>query len=152
MRISELIVAVGFVAVLSACESINRDSDQTITIWTEPTGAIVILSDGRRCTAPCEVTAHRYQALEVIASHPGCRSATGRVGPSVIEAATELGGSVYDYQLGGAYDLQPNPLNFSLECGSQNWPPPPVLDPSDTALVARFGTSTFSSITILPVR
>lgn len=139
MKLSRLAVVLGIVAVLAGCESIGHRSEQTVMIQTDPPGAAVTISDGRQCIAPCMLTVLRYQSVEVTATQRGCRTAVGRIGPAVSVAGTSIVSSVYDYQLGMAYDLKPNPLVLSLGCGAQSWPPPPVLSPEHEALIERFG-------------
>ena len=128
----------GILALTSACQSLSRGTSQDVAIVTEPTGATVQLSDGQRCTSPCRLTLPRYAVVEVTASAPDCRTAAARLTPTVTEDAT-IFGTVFDYQLGGAYDITPNPLTLSLICGEQARAYPPALTAEDEALLERFG-------------
>ena len=131
------VLLAGMLALLSACQSVDRGSHQEVTVETEPPGAAILLSDGQRCVSPCRLTLARYQVVTVTASKPGCRGAAGRLGPATTEAAAAPLGTatVYDYQLGGAYDLQPNPLTLTLICGEQARRHAPALSAEDQALL-----------------
>ena len=133
-----MILLAGLSALVSACETAVRGTEQSLTIETVPSGASIQLSDGQRCTSPCTVTALRYQVLTAHISRPDCRSTQAEIAPAVAGHAP-LYGSVYDYQLGGAYDLEPNPLRVTLVCGAEARQPPPGLTPEDVVLLRKFG-------------
>jgi len=136
-----LVLLVGIMALISGCQSIARGTSQDVAIETEPAGASIALSDGQRCVSPCRLTVARYEVLEVTASKPGCRSAAGRLTPAVTEGAAAVFGvgTVFDYQLGGAYDIEPHPLTLPLVCGEQALWHSPSLPAEDEALLERFG-------------
>ena len=128
-------------ALVSACQSIDRGTHQEVAIETEPPGASIMLSDGQRCVSPCRLTLARYQVVTVTASKLGCRTVAGRLSAAVTEpAAAVVGtGTVYDYQLGGAYDLQPNPLTLTLVCGEEARRHTPELSAEDWAVLDQLG-------------
>ena len=138
MKSWKLLLSAGLSILVAACGSIARGTQQEVVIETIPAGADVLLSDGQRCTSPCRITAPRYQGLTAHLSRPDCRPAEARLTPSVVEDIT-LFGSIYDFQLGGAYDLEPNPLSVTLICGEAAKRMVPGLTPEDEALLATFG-------------
>ena len=133
-----LAAVMAVVAVTSACQSLTRGTSQDVAIETEPAGAEITLSDGQRCVSPCRLTMARYTVAEVTATKPGCRSAAGRLTSMVTEDATRFA-TIFDYQLGGAYDIAPNPLSLPLVCGEQARWSPPALTAEDEALLELFG-------------
>jgi hypothetical protein len=116
-RATGRVIAAMLMAGLSACGTVGRGFEQEVTIATEPAGATVSLSGGLKCTSPCTLSLPRYQRQSVTARLAGCLDALGELTPSVPEAGS-LWFSVIDYQLGGAYDLTPNPLAMTLNCGA----------------------------------
>ena len=138
VRLCGLILLAGLSVLVSGCATLVRGTEQEVTIETEPAGADVLLSTGERCTTPCHLTADRDQILTARISRPDCRSVQGQLVPSVIDGIT-LFGSIYDYQLGGAYDLEPNPLKVRLICGEAARRISPGLTPEDIALLQGIG-------------
>ena len=138
--------------LVSGCETISRGTEQTVVIETKPAGADVILSDGQRCVSPCRFVAPRYRSLSASISKQGCRSEKRRLSPSVTEETIPLGEisgttleispifyrTVYDYQLGGAYDIEPAPLVVTLTCGEAARQQPPSLTARDEAVLSQF--------------
>ena len=157
---------VGVVVLLSACESLFRGTEQELAIETVPAGAEVVLSDGQRCTTPCRITVPRYQELRARIAKSGCRSAEGLLNPVVAggeslgrsfdfqrDVGTRLYRSIYDYQLGGAYDIEPAPLVVTLSCGEAGaWPRAPSLTAKDEALLRGFSSFSSDSEPGLPPR
>lgn len=138
MRVWGLVLLIGLSGLVSACESVARGTRQDVAIETVPAGAEVRLSDGQRCTSPCRLTLDRYRKLTASISRPDCRSASGQLVPTVTGDAT-LYGSVFDFQLGGAYDLEPNPLKVTLVCGEEARQNPPGLTPEYLTLLETLG-------------
>jgi len=116
MKISELVATMALAILLPACGTVVSGTDQEVTIRTEPAGAEVELADGRTCTSPCTLTADRNRLLTATVRKEGCRSEIGQLVPRVPESGS-LWLSVFDYQMGGAYSLEPNPLTVRLRCG-----------------------------------
>ena len=180
MKTSGLALLAIVAPLASGCESIARGSEQSAVLQTEPAGADILLSDGQRCTSPCQLTVARYRTLTARISKPGCRTAFGQLVPGVTNELLTLGSigfgpttigpvsfgslgtvgpftfekgfdlpitaeeqmfrTLYDYQLGGAYALAPNPLTVTLACGKRGAPPrPPGLTSADQALIDSFG-------------
>ncbi len=138
MRVWGLVLLIGLSGLVSGCESILRGTEQVVAIETEPSGAEVRLSDGQRCISPCRLTLDRLRMLSVSVSRADCRSAIGRLTPAVIKDETVYG-SIFDFQLGGAYDLEPNPLKVTLVCGAAAHQTPPGLTPEDITLLGTLG-------------
>ncbi len=137
VRPSGLLLLASVAILVSACEYAFRGSEQEVSIQTEPAGAEIALSDGRHCTSPCRLTAARYRVLRATISKAGCRTTEEQLTPAVAKSVTNFG-TVYDYQLGDAYDLEPNPLTVVLSCGNPIWPAPPTLTSGDEALIGEF--------------
>ena len=152
MKASGLVLLAGFALLVSACETLHRGTEQAVAIDTDPTGADIQLSDGQRCLSPCRLVVPRTQVLTVNVFKAGCLSARSRLSPSVTDDAITLGEisdhpitvgpslyrTIYDYQLGGAYDITPQPLKIALTCGAAAQRPPLGLTARDKALLAEF--------------
>jgi hypothetical protein len=95
------------------CATMVRGTTQEVAIASEPPGAVVTLSDGRRCVAPCTLEASRKEALRVTLARPGCDTYTTALVPTLSGAGVALGG-LPDYRTGAIYDLRPNPLAVKL--------------------------------------
>ena len=138
-------LAVAVVLGLTAgCQSLVRGTSQDVTIETEPAGASVQLSDGQRCTSPCRLTLPRSETVELSAAKAGCRTAAARLTPAVSEDGFVFA-TVFDHQLGGAYDIDPSPLTVTLACGADAESRAPGLTPADEALLSEFGRYTRES-------
>jgi len=146
VKASALALLLGFALLGAGCESLGRGTEQEVVIETSPTGAAILLSDGQRCASPCRLTVPRYHVQLATISKPGCRSSLARLNPSVTGSpgwdGPDLYRTVYDYQLGGAYDIESVPLEVTLTCGSAARQSPPALTANDEALLAQFGQST----------
>ena len=159
MRLPGLLLFAGLALLLPGCESLVRGTEQEVTIKTEPAGADVQLSDGQRCTSPCRLTLPRYHEVRARIAKPGCRTTLGLLNPMVENDGIPLGSvsdvplrlgprlyrTVYDYQLGGAYDIDPSPLTVTLACGADAESRAPGLTPADEALLSEFGRYTRES-------
>ena len=166
MRPSGLLLLAGAALLLAACESLFRGTGQEVTIETVPAGAEVTLSDGQRCTSPCRLDVPRYHEVRARIAKPGCRTALGLLSPTVDDDGIPLGRvfdfqmelgprlyrTVYDYQLGGAYDITPAPLTVTLICGAAAEPRAPGLTAADEAVLAEFGRYTRESTPTAPSR
>lgn len=135
-----MVLVMGGAIMVSACGTVLRGTEQQVTIMTEPTGANIVLSDGRSCTSPCSLRAERSQPLTVSIRKDGCRSEISRLTPSV-PAEGELMRGVFDYRIGGAYDLTPNPLMVKLSCGDGATGPVLGLSAADKEVMSGFGES-----------
>ena len=143
MKAFALVLLAAFALLGAGCESIGRGTEQEVAIETTPAGATVRLSDGQSCSTPCRLTVPRYHHLIANVSKADCRSTFAHLGPSVTGApgwdAPDLYRTIYDYQLGGAYDIEPVPLTMTLVCGEAARQPPPGMTPHDEELLAQFG-------------
>ena len=136
-RTSRLALLTSIVILTSACQSVIHGLSQDVTFETDPAGATITLSDGRRCVSPCSLEIDRYQEVDVTASKPNCRNAGGRLTTSVRDDTILT--SIFDYQLGGAYDIVPSPMTLSLICGEAAKWETPHLTPQDEQLLEQFG-------------
>ena len=149
MKLWGSLLLAGLSVLVSACETIVRGTHQEVSIETVPAGASILLSDGQRCTSPCRLIAPRYQILTAHISRLDCRSTISHLVPAVSDDATVFG-SVFDYQLGGAYDLDPKALRVNLVCGTEARQPPLGLTPEDDALLQEFGRPAPTAPGIVP--
>ncbi len=134
-----LALLVGTAVTVAACESIGRGTWQDLTIKTEPAGAFVLLSDGQKCTSPCQLRVARYRELTADISLKGCRTWSEHLSPTVASSDFSIVyRSVYDYQLGGVYDVEPVSLTVPLVCGAAADYPSPKLTAHDLALLSQF--------------
>ena len=139
MRLVVWTALAGLAALTAGCGTLVRGTEQTVAITSEPPGAEVVLSDGQRCTTPCQLTAARDTLLDARISRASCQRAIARLVPRVADAT--LWFTVLDYQLGGAYDLEPNPLAVAIDCGDPRRLQDQVkgLSGEDQALLEGFG-------------
>lgn len=103
-------------ALLPACATMLRGTEQEVSVITAPPEAQVEFSDGQQCVSPCTITTKRDQNLKVTLRKKGCRSQTATLTPKLAGAGVMIGG-IMDYDNGAVYDLKPNPLEVTLNCG-----------------------------------
>lgn len=102
--------------LLSGCATMIRGTSEQLQITSTPNGAHATLSNGQRCTTPCNMKLKRNQSVVITYSKPGCKSTQLSVYPTLAGAGVILGGIV-DYGDGAVYNLTPNPANVMLDCG-----------------------------------
>ena len=129
MRGTNALLTCTALAFLSGCATIIRGTEQQVSINTNPVGATVQFSNGQTCTAPCTIKSARSQSLMITISKPGCNTQTATMMPTLAGGGVLLGGLI-DYGTGAVYDLQPNPLNITLQCS------PDGLAPSASTVMA----------------
>ena len=110
------------VSLVAGCATIIRGTEQEVSINTNPVGATVQFSNGQTCTAPCTIKSARNQSLMITISKPGCNTQTATMMPVLAGGGVLLGGLI-DYGTGAVYDLQPNPLNLTLQCSPEGLNP-----------------------------
>jgi len=101
---------------LMGCATIIRGTEQQVSINTNPVGAKVEFSNGQSCSSPCSIKSKRDTALQITISMDGCATQTATMIPQLAGGGVLLGG-IIDYGTGAVYDLQPNPLTVTLNCG-----------------------------------
>lgn len=111
---------------LGGCATITRGTDDTWTVNTTPSGAAVKTSAHFFCdTTPCTFKLSRKSDFDVTITKTGYRDWKGHVRHHVSEAGgagfvgNALIGGVFgaglDIATGATLDLEPNPLNVTLE-------------------------------------
>jgi len=116
----------GLLAVLmtAGCATVVNGFSQDLAVDSEPAGARVTLSNGQSCTTPCALSVPRNQPLVATIVKPGCNPvrqvlySVPRPGDAGWFSSTVLYGAI-DYELGGAYQVSPNPLAVRLFCGGE---------------------------------
>jgi hypothetical protein len=134
-----LLFAAAAVLSLSGCATAFNGWDERISFDSAPQGAAVrvtrIDSAGERlelegrCQTPCSMVLERGPTYRVRFSRDGCGPVNVRLYPRVDSALYVFG--IPDLWTGGAYDIQPNPVNVKMTCGMapegerEASPPPP---------------------------
>jgi hypothetical protein len=123
---------------LLGCATMIRGTKDSLQVSSEPTGALVELSDGQKGTTTCQFTCARNQSMLVKISKEGYHPETVTVYPTLAGAGVILGGLI-DYGTGAVYNLTPNPVHVVLkpkeserpERGARTSPPPdkPKINP-----------------------
>ena len=140
MSVRSFVSVIVAAAALAGCATIIRGTEQQVSINTSPIGANVQFSNGQTCTAPCTIKSARNQSLMITVSKPGCNTQTATMMPTLAGGGVLLGGLI-DYGTGAVYDLQPNPLNITLQCSPEGLAAPPAPQPGATATGSAAGGS-----------
>ena len=126
MRMRALGCAAGAVLSLSACNTVTRGTEETVTITTSPASARIWTSLGHECPrSPCVVKVSRKAEFTAYAEARGYRPGsvlvksvlTDQAAPGVIGNAILPGGSVglvLDAANGAMLDHRPNPAQIDL--------------------------------------
>jgi len=106
---------------MSHCGSIINGMHQDVIINTEPTSALVELSNGQKCTSPCTITLNRREPVNFKIEKTGCKTETGSLITRVIESdqgffPKSTWYSSIDYEKGAAFEFFPNPLYVKMYC------------------------------------
>ncbi len=113
--LTPLVLGVAGLTLGAGCATMLRGTTQEVVIATAPPGAVVALSDGRRCVTPCALEVGRKEPVRVTLEKPGCDTYATALVPTLSGAGVALGG-LPDYRTGAVYDLRPNPLFVRLAC------------------------------------
>lgn len=126
MQMRVLECAVAAILSLTACNTITRGVEETVTISTTPASAHIWTSLGHNCPrSPCIVQVSRKTEFTAYAAAKGYRSGsllvksalTNKAAPGVIGNAVLPGGSlglVLDAANGAMLDHIPNPAHIDL--------------------------------------
>lgn len=126
MRAKVLGCATGAVLSLTACNTVTRGVEETVTISASPASARIRTSLGHACPrSPCVVKVSRKTEFTAYAEARGYRSGslvvkpvlTDQAAPGVIGNAILPGGSVglvLDAANGAMLDHKPNPAHIDL--------------------------------------
>jgi hypothetical protein len=119
-----------FVIALAAflstgCATITRGTTQALTINSEPSGAIVSMSNGERCETPCTRKFKRKFPIAVEICKAGFKTVSTDIKSQIAGAgAAGMAGNVLvggligvgvDAASGATKELKPNPLAVTLE-------------------------------------
>jgi hypothetical protein len=105
---------------LSGCATVINGTSQDVQIASEPSGALVKLTNGTTCTTPCELNLKRRHDLRVDLTKDGYKpvyvlvqSRTGGAAAGNILLGGLIGG-VVDGSNGASNHLAPNPVSVKL--------------------------------------
>jgi hypothetical protein len=141
MYVNKVLLSCFAATIVAGCATIIRGTEQEVSINTNPVGATVQFSNGQTCISPCTIKSARSQSLMITVSKPGCNTQTATMMPVLAGGGVLLGGLI-DYGTGAVYDLQPNPLNLTLQCSPEGLNP---INPSTVQPVSPGRTSAPSS-------
>lgn len=120
----------------SGCASVARGTSDTLIVNSDPTGALVELSNGLMGKTPATFKLPRKSALVVKISKEGYEPVDVNVTPQIAGAGSAgmvgnvfLGGIVgaaVDTGTGAMYDLKPNPISVKLVPLAKKAAPPPA--------------------------
>lgn len=126
MRIIRPATAACAAALLSACATITRGSNDTWVAETDPPGATVTTSNGFTCRTPCSLRMPRRSEFVATVERAGCEtveasvthqiSGAGGAGMAGNVLVGGLIGAAVDAGSGAMNDLVPNPLELDLVC------------------------------------
>ncbi len=126
MRIVRFSAALGAAALMSACATVTRGSNDTWVAETDPRGATVTTSNGFTCTTPCSLRMPRRSEFVATVERAGCEtlqasvthqvSGAGGAGMAGNVLVGGLIGAAVDMGTGAMNDLVPNPLQLDLVC------------------------------------
>ena len=119
-----LLVCVSVLVSLGGCATITRGTTQPFSVNSTPVGATVSLSNGERCTTPCNMTLKRKHPIAVEI----CKVGYAPVATDILSAISGAGGAAMagnvlvggvigagiDAGSGAMRDLRPNPLDVTL--------------------------------------
>jgi len=103
---------------LGGCALMTHGTRQTVSVGTDPPGAIVTVS-GHRVASPGEVSLLRNRSYQVVAQWPDGRTATAEI-RSEFSWVTALNwvpilGPTVDFVSGAAYELSPDVVAVAQE-------------------------------------
>jgi hypothetical protein len=118
-------IAVAALLSLAGCATAVNGFDERIGFDSAPQGAAVRVTridlagerldlEGR-CDTPCSLVLERGPTYNVRFSKDGCGPVNIRLYPRVDSAYYYFW--IPDLWTGGAYDIQPNPVNVTMTCG-----------------------------------
>jgi hypothetical protein len=134
-----LVLAI-LIVLSTGCATITRGRSEAWTAKTQPIDATLTMSNGMTCHTPCALTIRRKYPFSVDVCKPGYKRVVTQVVSSIHGAGgvglagnVLLGGAIgagVDVGTGAARDLEPNPLDVTLEpeepgCQTPTAPPVP---------------------------
>ncbi|MCG8440306.1 MAG: hypothetical protein MI723_00715 [Caulobacterales bacterium] len=123
------VAGISCAAILSACATVTRGTNDTWVAETTPPGATVSTSNGYTCTTPCSLKMPRKSQFVAKIAKDGCEpveatiankmSGGGGAGMAGNVILGGLIGAAVDAGSGAMLDLAPNPLQVTLTCYGQ---------------------------------
>lgn len=124
MKIVRATILVASIVSLSACATVTRGTKQKFWVMSEPEAASVEMTNGQKCTTPCEFKLKRKDEFSVTVSKDGYKPITvpieskmgggGTAGAAGNVLAGGIIGIVVDGSNGSLNDLKPNPLKVIM--------------------------------------
>lgn len=108
-----LLLLIGFISI-QGCATMIRGTEESLSVTSEPSGALAELSNGQKGTTPCQFILKRNQSLNIKYSKEGYYDENVTVYPTLAGAGVILGGLI-DYGTGAVYNLTPNPAHVILK-------------------------------------
>jgi hypothetical protein len=96
------------------CATMIRGTEESLSVTSEPSGALAELSNGQKGETPCQFILKRNQSLNIKYSKNGYHDENVSVYPTLAGAGVILGGLI-DYGTGAVYSLTPNPAHVILK-------------------------------------
>jgi hypothetical protein len=134
MKTIKLILISGLLVTTIGCASITRGSKDTLVVNSDPSGAIVSLSNGLNGKTPCTFKVSRKGGFVVKIEKEGYETVEVQVegqisggGAAGMAGNVLLGGIIgagVDAATGATKDLKPNPIDVKLVPIKQNDKPP----------------------------
>lgn len=108
------LAVVFYLSMFSGCATMIRGTEDKLDITSEPSGALVELSNGQKGNTPCQFNLKRNQTVILKFTKEGYEPESLTVCPTLAGAGVILGG-VIDYGTGAVYNLTPNPAHVILK-------------------------------------
>lgn len=96
------------------CATMIRGTEEKLDITSDPSRALVELSNGQQGETPCQFTLKRNQTVILKFTKDGYQPESLSVCPTLAGAGVILGGLI-DYGTGAVYSLTPNPAHVILK-------------------------------------
>lgn len=110
----KMFVLVVMALSLCNCATMIRGTEESLSITSDPEGAIAKLSNGQSCKTPCQITLKRNQTVIIKFEKEDYEPESLTVFPTLAGAGVILGGLI-DYGTGAVYSLAPNPAHVLLK-------------------------------------
>lgn len=114
--------AIALCLALTGCVTVERGNTRILVLESTPPGALVTLSTGQSCTAPCQISAITNNDVEARFSLAGHRDQTVKIESVPTRDAAQglmrnwtLTGAVIDSVSGALREFHPNPVQVTLQ-------------------------------------
>ena len=109
--------------LLAGCVTMIRGTSESLSVTSDPEGALAKLSSGQSCITPCEIELKRNESLIIDYTKEGCEKKSLNVYPPQNQGSVFLSGvgggligGLIDSSGGASFTLQPNPAHVILKC------------------------------------